>query len=1342
MQLAAPWQRRAAVRAAAPRRPGPPLLPHRPPRRARRAAPLRAAPQPPGRGDAGGYDSDDSSDDGTLGGGYTGYSPNVFEAAPTPPANVGRKRQVAALIGGALLEFYLTGGVLWAPVMAALGVIALAPSRRQLQRREAEAVAQAEERVRIELLARQPVTPPESGQWVIRLCQALWRPWVEPFLIKTCLAQWQETISNAAPRGWSLAIADVSLGTEGPQLSDFQAYADSETGRLTAIDCRMAFNSDTLRVVVRGSSPIAAFTATVSGIRMTGELRMTPIMDQRMLLWAFKQAPSVNVKLAVKGPIGGADLSQFQFIQGIVASNIQELLVEPRRGVVPLDYEFRVEEAVATTVNLHVESLAGLPRTLGRRRAPVQLGVVCVETISRQRGATARPLEVSPGSKAVAVRETVKVELPRKEGMIRIELRDLSAGGRVLGSTLLWVSASMDGSTLFWGHQRNGEALARRWGPSDRPWRVSLPFEGDAVGGVAEVRLGVSVEPWTYKQPLVPAAYRSSGPHTVVLQIVEARNLGGPPPAPGAPAPRRPPPANPFVQLRYDQAAYATAVAYGTPSPVFLEPFAFAENSSMLTRRVRLEAWSAPPAGADAAAAAATGASVASLASSDGLPGRREYFGGTAINLDLTTEGAVQDRWYALGGGEGGEVRVRLAVVAGRPEEADAQEAADFFCGALGGASREALLVEVLSSRLQLPLSSMDSDDTDAQPVYRISYQGASVVGDTSPLAARRRSRAGRLNLRRRAPPPPARPGGARPGGGGGASGGGGGAEAAGADGADLMARAAFVYAPEPPPPPGAPGPRRPRWLDYSLQIECCDLDAAPGDEVMGSVEVDVAQRLALSDNGSWEGWLKLNKEGGHILVRLTRLPACEPADIILPPPRSAAAAAAAAATTSSADSVGASAEGATAAATAAGKGTPAAAPGPVGPQAAGGLARSGGNAGAAVSAVISGLAVDGVWLGQLVGRVQESQEGLRGQVSEQAQQAAAATNKWLQQATGWLDRRRGGRAGGEERAQPQKQPKALTAPADAAADAAPKPAAAPGGKSDGGSPSGLRTPSRGALPLGGAPRSGGSASGGFELQQALLSALGGLGIDGSRWGGGGAAAAKAAPLSSGWWDKVGEGQRRDGEQQGGKQQKASGQQRPEQQQGGSATEGPGGAGGGTGAAQPQPAGPGGGGPAAVAAAATAAAAAAVAPPTPATEHGTGGGSGGGDDASRLSSAMAAAAAAHARGALRQRRGAAAAAISSFPLQGAADDAGDGLRSFPLQGAAAEPAAAPPPSRLGPSVDEEDEDDWGGAGVGEDGSGGGAASGGGGGGQGGSGDGNGTTAAAGAGVAVAPDREA
>jgi len=122
----------------------------------------------------------------------------------------------------------------------------------------------------------------------------------------------------------------------------------------------------------------------------------------------------------------------------------------------------------------------------------------------------------------------------------------------------------------------------------------------------------------------------------------------------------------------------------------------------MLTRRVRLEVWSAPPEGSAAAAmraaggnAAAMSSSYASLTSVDGPGARREYYGGTAVNLDLSTEGAVQDRWYALGGGEGGEVRVRLAVVAGGPEEEDTQEVIDYCCNALGSSSKETLLVEV-----------------------------------------------------------------------------------------------------------------------------------------------------------------------------------------------------------------------------------------------------------------------------------------------------------------------------------------------------------------------------------------------------------------------------------------------------------------------------------------------------------------------------------------------------------------------------------------------------------------------------------------------------------------------
>ncbi|KIY97382.1 hypothetical protein MNEG_10578, partial [Monoraphidium neglectum] len=561
----------------------PPLVPRPPPLPRRRVVQRRprgaAGAVDPAHGAAGadGVANGDGGGDNAVDGIVVEFSHNVFEALPPPP-NVGRKRQVAALVAGAMIEFTATGAVVWAPLAAALAVILLAPSRRQLQQREAEVAALAAERARVDLLSRMPVTPAEAAQCS---AEAVSRPQARADLLAGPVRQAagrsahvagvslavlmvgcaQDAIANAAPRGWTLAISDVSLGTDAVQLSDFQAYGDPATGRLTAVDCRMVLNSDTMKVVVRGSSPIAAFTATVSGIRMAGDLRITPRLDQRILLWGFKRAPSTNVKLAVKGPIGGADLSQFQFIQ-----------------------------AVATTINLHIESLVGLPRTLGRRRATTQLAVVAVENISKQRAATARELAVGPGSRQVAVMETVKLELPRKEGLVRLELRDLSAGGRRLGTALLWVSAAPDGSTLFWGHSRSGEALARRWGPSDRPWRVSLPLEGEGVGRLAEVKLGVGVEPWTYKQPLVPTSYRSTGPHTVVLQVVEARYLGGQPgPPPGVGS-------NPFVQLQYDQSAYATAVAYGTTSPVFLETFAFAENASMLTRRVRLEAWSAPPA--------------------------------------------------------------------------------------------------------------------------------------------------------------------------------------------------------------------------------------------------------------------------------------------------------------------------------------------------------------------------------------------------------------------------------------------------------------------------------------------------------------------------------------------------------------------------------------------------------------------------------------------------------------------------------------------------------------------------------------------------------------------------
>lgn len=42
-------------------------------------------------------------------------------------------------------------------------------------------------------------------------------------------------MSAAAPHGWEVEIADVSIGTLAPELTDFQVYADPDSGVVTAV---------------------------------------------------------------------------------------------------------------------------------------------------------------------------------------------------------------------------------------------------------------------------------------------------------------------------------------------------------------------------------------------------------------------------------------------------------------------------------------------------------------------------------------------------------------------------------------------------------------------------------------------------------------------------------------------------------------------------------------------------------------------------------------------------------------------------------------------------------------------------------------------------------------------------------------------------------------------------------------------------------------------------------------------------------------------------------------------------------------------------------------------------
>ncbi|KAF5835353.1 hypothetical protein DUNSADRAFT_7519 [Dunaliella salina] len=58
----------------------------------------------------------------------------------------------------------------------------------------------------------------------------------------------------------------------------------------------------------------------------------------------------------------------------------------------------------------------------------------------------------------------------------------------------------------------------------------------------------------------------------------------------------------------------------------------------------------------------------------NGVADKTEALGIATLNLDMALEATIQDRWLQLGGSESGELRVRVAVVAGAPESPSVQQ--------------------------------------------------------------------------------------------------------------------------------------------------------------------------------------------------------------------------------------------------------------------------------------------------------------------------------------------------------------------------------------------------------------------------------------------------------------------------------------------------------------------------------------------------------------------------------------------------------------------------------------------------------------------------------------------
>lgn len=80
---------------------------------------------------------------------------------------------------------------MWAPLLGAIALAMLQPTRSEISHQQDEAVKQAVAAARIRMLRELPVTPVESGAWLNRLLQEMWVPFCQPFLLANNLNMWQ-----------------------------------------------------------------------------------------------------------------------------------------------------------------------------------------------------------------------------------------------------------------------------------------------------------------------------------------------------------------------------------------------------------------------------------------------------------------------------------------------------------------------------------------------------------------------------------------------------------------------------------------------------------------------------------------------------------------------------------------------------------------------------------------------------------------------------------------------------------------------------------------------------------------------------------------------------------------------------------------------------------------------------------------------------------------------------------------------------------------------------------------------------------------------------------------------
>jgi hypothetical protein len=92
---------------------------------------------------------------------HASYSPSSPDSIPptAEPHIGGRKRRLFFLALSALAEYLVTGGLLWAPIAAALLMALATPTKQAMEEREQAAVRRAWERCTQDLMNKMPCTP-------------------------------------------------------------------------------------------------------------------------------------------------------------------------------------------------------------------------------------------------------------------------------------------------------------------------------------------------------------------------------------------------------------------------------------------------------------------------------------------------------------------------------------------------------------------------------------------------------------------------------------------------------------------------------------------------------------------------------------------------------------------------------------------------------------------------------------------------------------------------------------------------------------------------------------------------------------------------------------------------------------------------------------------------------------------------------------------------------------------------------------------------------------------------------------------------------------------------------